>query len=127
MGSREQFSYATRWTQVAVVACVLMLGLCIRVALAPSPKHWFFVVVPALVLALLTVILSSIQAPSESSELSWLAGIAAVYIVGAVLFGDCANWLKVDQVGLALFSVATGLLGMVLPQVAVDAPNPGDG
>ena len=75
------------------------------------------VVAPAAILALLTVILSVPQSELFSSELSWVAGLASLYILGAVCLGDCARWLGVDQVGLALFSVATASLGIVLPPV----------
>ena len=46
-----------------------------------------------------------------SPELGWVAGLASLYILGAVCLGDCAQWLGVDQIGLALFSVATASRG----------------
>ena len=91
-----------------------MGALCLRVIFAPSPQHWIIVVAPAAILALLTVILSVSQTGLFPSELSWVAGLASLYILSAVCFGDCAQWLGVDQVGLALFSVATATLGVVL-------------
>ena len=103
-----------RWTQVAAITCALMGALCLRVILAPAPQHWIIVVAPAAILALLTVILSVSQTGLFPSELGWVAGLASLYILGAVCFGDCAQWLGVDQVGLALFSVATATLGVVL-------------
>ena len=103
-----------RWSHVAAVTCALMGALCLRVVFAPSPQHWMIVVAPAAILALLTVILSVPQTELFPSELSWVAGLASLYILGAVCLGDCAQWLGVDQVGLGLFSIATASLGVVL-------------
>ena len=117
MDSTDAHMLPKGWSHVAAVTCALMGALCLRVVFAPSPQHWMIVVAPAAILALLTVILSVPQTELFSSELSWVAGLASLYILGAVSLGDCAQWLGVDQVGLALFSVATASLGIVLPPV----------
>ena len=114
MVASDTNSFPKRWTQVAAMACVLMGALCLRVIFAPSPQHWIIVVAPAAILALLTVILSAPQTGLFPSELNWVAGLASLYVLGAVCFGDCAQWLSVDQIGLALFSIATATLGIVL-------------
>ena len=99
--------------QVAAIACALMGALCLRVIFAPSPQHWIIVVAPAAILALLTVILSAPQTGLFPSELNWVAGLASStcsvqYVSEIALNGS------VDQIGLALFSIATATLGIVL-------------
>ena len=114
MDSSDADIIPRRWNQVAGVTCALMGALCLRIVVAPSPEHWMIVVAPAAILALLTVILSAPQTELFSSQLSWVGGLAALYIVGAVSLGDCAQWLSVDRLGLALFSIATATLGTML-------------
>ena len=117
MVSTDAHMLPRRWSHVAAVTCALMGALCLRVAFAPSPQHWMILVAPAAILALLTVIISMPQTGSFPSELSWVAGLASLYILSAVCLGDCAQWLGVDQIGLGLFSIATASLGVVLPPV----------
>ena len=103
-----------QWTQVAAITCALMGALCLRVMFAPSPQHWSMVVAPAAILALLTVILSMPRTELLPSELSWVAGLASLYVLGAVCFGNCAEWPSIDQIGLALFTIPTATLGVFL-------------
>ena len=117
MDSTDAHMRPTRWSHVATVTCVLMGALCLRVVFAPSPQHWMIVVAPAAILALLTVVISVPQTGLFPAELSWVAGLASLYILSAVCLGDCAQWLGVDQIGLGLFSIATASLGVVLPPV----------
>ena len=96
---------------LCLMAIFVLMATCIRVTFVTAPSHWSYVVMPTILLASLTICLSQTSTEMPLLNLTTVALLAALYILGTTAFAPIQTWHWSDQMNFVAFCITTVFLG----------------